>query len=93
MKQDQDVTTKRETIDTLEKHVDTQGGRGMKIIVEGEVYPVVDDLGYQGGHPVKEVQTESCVRIVFLENGKWQFWTVEDRLLPERLKKTKNPDS
>ncbi len=51
-----------------------------KIKVEGKVYKVTENLGYQGGHYAKAVKTETGERIAVKRGGVWTWWTVQDRL-------------
>ena len=51
----------------------------MKIEVEGNVYKVTENLGYQGGFYVKAVKTPDGERVAVKRGGKWTWWTAQDR--------------
>ena len=52
------------------------------IIIDGKTYKVVDDLGFQAGMYVKEVETPQGeeMAVASSKSGPWRFWTVVDRL-------------
>ena len=50
-----------------------------KIEVEGERYPVTENLGFQGGHCAKAVGTPDGERIAVKRGGVWTWWTAYDK--------------
>ena len=52
-----------------------------KIKVGGKEYKVLDNLGFQNGYYVKEVETETGKEMVVKDNGVWRFWDTKDRLV------------
>ena len=54
----------------------------MKIEVAGKKYKVTENLGYQGGHYVKAVETPNGERMAVRRGFAWTWWTVQDRLQP-----------
>lgn len=56
--------------------------KSKKIVVEGVEYPVLDNLGYQNGHYVKEVEMpDGTAQMAVKASGSklWRFWTSQDR--------------
>ena len=53
-----------------------------KINVEGERYPVTENLGFQGGHYAKAVGTPDGERIAVKRGGVWTWWTAYDKVAP-----------
>ena len=53
-----------------------------KLEIEGKKYKVSENLGYQGGHYAKAVETKSGEKIAVLRAGRWTWWTMQDRLCP-----------
>lgn len=51
-----------------------------KIEIDGVKYPVLENLGFQGGYYAKLVYTETGHRVVIKKGGKWAWHTVQDRL-------------
>lgn len=49
----------------------------MKIMVNGKLYEVSRDIGYQDGYYVKAVVTDRGERIAFQNEGKWRWQTPE----------------
>ena len=52
----------------------------MQIEVEGRKYKVTDNLGFQAGYLVKEVDVDGEPRMAVKRAGQWTWWTVNDRL-------------
>ena len=50
------------------------------IEVEGKKCKVTENLGYQGGHYAKAVETETGERIAVKRGFAWTWWTARDRL-------------
>ena len=50
------------------------------IEVEGKKYKVTENLGYQGGHYVKAVETLDGERMAVRRGFAWTWWTARDRL-------------
>jgi hypothetical protein len=50
------------------------------IEVEGAKYKVTENLGHQGGHYARAVETETGERIAVKRGGVWTWWTARDRL-------------
>lgn len=49
-------------------------------------YPVVENLGFQGGHYAKAVRKpdgSEAVVVSHAARGPWRFWSAEDRLSEE----------
>jgi len=50
------------------------------IEVEGKKYKVTENLGYQGGHYVKAVESPNGERMAVRRGCDWTWWTARDRL-------------
>ena len=50
------------------------------IEVEGKKYKVTENLGHQGGHYVKAVETPDGERMAVRRGFAWTWWTARDRL-------------
>jgi hypothetical protein len=51
-----------------------------KIKIDGVLYIVTENLGFQNGFYAKAVETEDGERIAVKRCGEWTFWTSGDRL-------------
>lgn len=51
----------------------------VKIEIEGKKYKVIEDVSVPGLR-AKAVETALGERIAVIKNGKWSWWTVNDRL-------------
>lgn len=49
------------------------------IEVDGKKFKVTENLGYQGGHYVKAVETPDGERIAVRRGFEWTWWTALDR--------------
>jgi len=52
------------------------------MMVDGKEYKVTENLGFQGGHCAKAVDTPDGERIAVKRGSAWSWWTEQDRRCP-----------
>ena len=50
------------------------------IEINGKKYKVTENLGFQAGYQVRMVEDNGKERAAVKRNGRWAWWTAEDRL-------------
>jgi len=50
------------------------------IEINGKKYKVTENLGFQAGYQARMVDDNGKERAVVKRNGRWSWWTAEDRL-------------
>jgi hypothetical protein len=51
------------------------------IEIEGKKYKVTENLGFQAGYQARMVDDNGKERVVVKRNGRWSWWTAEDKLM------------
>jgi len=51
------------------------------IEINGKKYKVTENLGFQAGYQARMVDDNGKERAVVKRNGRWAWWTAEDRLM------------
>jgi len=52
------------------------------IEIDGKKYKVIEDGGFQAGYQTKFVVDNGTERVAVKRDGRWTWWTTQDRLLP-----------